>query len=116
MSHTVQIEGAVEAERHMRNMGERAVQQRPVFERAGRDARRHIKGVPVDTGRLAASVTGSEGYVDAWDGGFAVRTRVPYARFVLRGTSTMPATPPQLPPNLASDTGQRMLDDLEAHR
>ena len=61
----------------------------PALERAARGA--PVTGIPVDTGKLAASprvrIEGDEALIVS---------DVPYARFVFRGTRHMPARPPHI--------------------
>ena len=61
----------------------------PALERAA--GRATVTGIPVDTGKLAASphvrVEGDE---------VKIVSDVPYARFVFRGTRYMPALPPHV--------------------
>jgi hypothetical protein len=103
----VQVEGAREAAAHVQRIGTRATHQRTTFQREADHASRQITGVPVDTGRLQRG-TGKppEGFADATDHGYVIGTTVPYARFVFRGTSVMPARPPKVP----SDVGNRAAD------
>jgi hypothetical protein len=64
----------------------------------------HVTGIPVDTGRLAASprvvetATGAE-----------IVSDVPYARFVFAGTAYMPASPPHVDgPDLAATVAKEL--------
>ena len=73
-------------------IGHRATgDMRPALKRAAEAGRSSITGIPVDTGRLAASpkttVHGDE---------VLIVTDVPYARFVFGGTQYVPARPPNV--------------------
>ncbi len=98
-SVSVTARGVPQAAGQLERMGTNALRQEPTMTDAGRNTARRVSGVPVRTGRLAASVE----LLDADDYGFVVGSRVPYARFVFRGTKYMSAQPPRVP----SDTGKR---------
>ena len=113
MPRSVTVEGSDAAQRHLRAIGERAQHQRATFEKASKDAQRQISGVPVATGRLARSVHGgAEGFRTATDHGYTIGTTVPYSRFVFRGTSTMAAQPPKVPPDLGRRAAVAVAADL----
>jgi hypothetical protein len=80
-------------------MGTNALQQEPTMRDAGRITARGVSGIPIRTGRLAASIE----VLSADDYGFEVGSRVPYARFVFQGTKYVSAQPPRVP----SGTGKR---------
>jgi hypothetical protein len=69
-----------------------------------------VTGIPVDTGRLAASVRNPT--IRSGDWGFALLTDVPYARYVFRGTPTMDARPPQVPATVGQATARAIASDL----
>jgi hypothetical protein len=63
-----------------------------------------VTGIPVDTGRLAASPR-----VVETDNGAEIVTDVPYARFVFGGTRFMPASPPHVEgPDLAATVAKEL--------
>ena len=118
MKATLTTTGVREARSRIDHMGARARAQTHTFESEGRRAQRLITGIPVDSGRLAASVRGgpdSELETGPW--GFAILTRVPYAPFVFRGTSAMRARPPVVPrATIARSTSQAVARDLDRAR
>jgi hypothetical protein len=65
----------------------------PALERVGRAGAATVTGIPVDTGRLAASprarTEGDE---------VLIVSDVPYARYVFNGTKYVPARPPNVHP------------------
>jgi hypothetical protein len=74
---------------------------------------RTISGVPVDTGRLAASVAGGrETLREAGPGGYRIGSRVPYAPFVFGGTRRTAARPPRVPGDPAGQAGRAVSVDL----
>lgn len=115
--YSVDVEGAREAAAHVQHIGERATHQRETFKREAEHAAGQITGVPVATGRLARG-TGKppEGFADATNGGYVIGTTVPYARFVFKGTSVMPARPPKLPHDLGHRAADAVAADLRHTR
>jgi hypothetical protein len=81
-------------------VGAAAFEQAPVMASAARRTARGVRGIPVDTGRLAASPE----VLDSGPFGFVVGSRVPYARYVFHGTRYMAARPPRVPSNIGADT------------
>lgn len=105
--------GDEKAARMLDEMGHRARDQRASMDRAGRAAQRSVSGVPVDTGRLRASMNGgpeSELKVTPW--GYELGTKVPYARFVFYGTESMPARPPHVAGDPGADAAALVNEDV----
>lgn len=115
MAHAVEAVGASQAAARLHTVGERASKQRDTFEREGRYAQRHITGVPVATGRLSRGTTGSsdESVLTVTDRGYTIATKVPYARYVFKGTQYMPARPPKVPPDAGRRAAHSIGADLE---
>jgi hypothetical protein len=111
--NSVTVTGADVAQRKLRAIGTRAGNQRATMERESRAAQRRIRGVPVDTGRLARAVRGGADTVrKVSDSGYVIGTSVEYARFVFGGTKKMPARPPDVPNDLGKRTAVSIAGDL----
>lgn len=95
----IEIIGDREAAARLVAMGRRAEALEPVMDQEAERTARSVTGVPVDTGRLAASIE----VLGANDRGYAVGSRLPYARYVFRGTRYVDAHPARVP----TDTGRR---------
>jgi len=109
--HTITTEGVQGAQARLTRTAERASHQRATLETEAKRVQRQITGIPRASGRLEKGVKGgSESVITVTDSSYAIGTKVPYARFVFRGTSTMPARPPRIPPN----TGQRAAQAVNA--
>jgi hypothetical protein len=108
MAATVTVTGDDQAARQLVAIGVKAAHQRPVMQEQARRTARQIKGIPVDTGQLAASIE----VLSASDEGFEVGTRVNYARYVFEGTKYVRARPPRVPATVASDTASAVGRDL----
>lgn len=115
---TLDTIGVREARSRIDNMGARAREQTAVFESEGRRAQRLVSGIPVDTGRLDRGVRGGpESELKSGPWGFVLLTRVPYARFVFRGTSRSTARPPRVPSaTIARSTCSSVARDLDRAR
>jgi hypothetical protein len=92
-------------------MGMRAEAQAPTMKAAARDTARKVKGIPVDTGRLSASVE----VISADNDGFVVGSKVPYAKFVFGGTRYVKARPPDVPSDVGSRTSYALMRGI-VHR
>lgn len=100
MVTTVKASGHNLSATKLERVGASAHLQAALMAEAGRATARGIRGVPVRTGRLQASldVLSSGAY------GFVVGSRgVPYSRHVFHGTRYMAARPPRVPEHIGSD-------------
>lgn len=108
MAATVDVTGASEVARYLAEVGDNAEHQKETLEPIARNAARSVTGVPVDTGKLAGSME----VLEVTDSGFAVGSRVPYARYVFHGTRYMDARPPRLPDHIATDAAAAIGSDI----
>lgn len=106
MSAAITVHGETEAANSLDRMARRTIDQRVPMAGAGRSAARSIRGIPVATGRLEASVRMG---VRATSHGYAITSDVPYARFVFHGTRKMRARPPQVPASVAPASARAAL-------
>lgn len=84
----------------LERVGASAHLQAPLMAEAGRATARGIRGVPLQTGRLQASL----GVLSSGAYGFVVGSQgVPYSRHVFQGTRYMPARPPRVPQRIGPD-------------
>lgn len=96
------------AARHLERIGAAAHTQTRTMEDAARRTARSVRGVPVDTGRLARSIEP----LSASPYGFEVGSKVPYARYVFHGTRNMAARPPRVPESVGSRTARILGDSI----
>lgn len=105
MGISVKCDGDALAAAKLARVGASAHAQGPLMAEAARSTARGIRGVPIRTGRLEASigVLGSGAY------GFVVGSRgVPYSRHVFHGTRYMPARPPEVPSRIGPDLSKAL--------
>ena len=116
MPVSVSTTGDRETAARLRARGARAQRLEPAMRDIARYAEQHVTGVPVDTGRLADSITsGSEQTVTTTDDSFTLATSVPYARYVFHGTRHMDAQPPRVDTHaIAGYAEQRIAQELES--
>lgn len=111
--HALHTEGVQQAQERLRRTSERAQHQHDTLEKEAKRVQRQISGIPKATGRLEKGVKGgSESVIKVTDSSYSIGTTVPYARFVFRGTSTMPAQPPRIPPSTGERAAQAVNADL----
>lgn len=97
MTKTVTVTGDEKVIRALHAKGDKAIRLKPVMQDVANFSERQIRGVPVRSGRLAASTHGGpDQLLDVDDGGFQLGSTVRYSRFVFRGTQHMKARPPQI--------------------
>lgn len=117
MRLSAETTGVPQARSRIDAMARRARNQTATFQEQARRAQRSITGIPVDTGRLAASARGGpDSHIEAGPWGFAILSDVPYAAFVFRGTSRMRARPPRVPRSIGADTARAVSRDLDRAR
>src|SRR5262245_22549141 len=81
---TVTITGDDKAIRMLLAKGTAGAHLRPEMEQLAWYSEDQITRVPIDTGRLARSLSGgTEQYLETTDSGFRLGTTVPYARYVV---------------------------------
>lgn len=90
---SITIRGADDTARHLRQIGDNAEHLTAVHQRQGEEVARGTVVTAIDSGTLRDSIE----VLHADEDGFAVGSRVPYARFVFRGTIHQPPRPPKVP-------------------
>ena len=90
--------------RRLDRLGLAAHVQSPTMAAAARTTASRIRDIPVDTGRLAASMEP----LNVTSYGFDVGSRVPYAKYVFHGTRKMRARPPRVPDTVGSQTARAL--------
>jgi hypothetical protein len=114
MPASVVVTGVDSAQRRLRALGRRGADQRGAMEREATRTQRAVSGVPVRTGRLAASVSGGADTVRVvGPNGYTIGSAVPYAPFVFRGTQRMRAQPPRVPAGVAVQAARAVSNDLK---
>lgn len=89
----------------LERVGASAHAQGLLMAEAGRATARGIRGVPIRTGRLEASI----GVIGSGSYGFVVGSQgVPYSRYVFQGTRYMPARPPDIPARIGPDLSRAL--------
>lgn len=86
----IQIDSS-QAEEMLERIGNQADHLESIIQRAGEEALRSVTGVPVDTGRLAASLR-----LRVENDQAQIVSDVEYAPFVFRGTRYVDARPPEI--------------------
>jgi len=113
MAKTIEVVGAKRVARGMEQMGDRAVRLEPALDRSAEFAERQIQGVPVRTGRLAASIRGgAEQLLTLRDDGYDLGSAVDYSRHVFEGTKYMRARPPRINAAAIANNGA---DEINQH-
>jgi hypothetical protein len=115
MAQTITITGDDQVIAQLKRLGDLVYRLEPAMRDTSQFAERQIRGVPVRTGRLAASTRGGrDQFLDVDNFGFAVGTKVPYARMVFGGTKHMPARPPKVNARaIGRYAGDQILAELE---
>lgn len=113
MPASVVVTGVPNAQRRLHELGRRGADQHTVMEREAVRTQREVTGVPVRTGRLAASVSGGADTLRVvGPNGYTIGSRVPYAPFVFGGTRYMRAQPPRVPGGVATSAAKAVSSDL----
>jgi len=115
MAEVVTISGDREVVDALRGKAAAALKLKGVMGDAADFSERQIRGIPTDTGRLAASTRGGPDQLRRIrDDGFDLGTSVYYGRFVFEGTKRMRARAPQINTGaIARDSADRINQHLE---
>jgi hypothetical protein len=104
----IRATGVEAASDRLKKVGHKSLEQRATLKKVADSTARRISGVPVDTGRLKASVD----VASVSPLGFTIASDVPYAGYVFNGTKYMRARPPHIPSNVADLTASAVGSDI----
>lgn len=93
----IEVSGDKRVAHALNAKGAAALRLKPEMNKTADYAERQIRDVARDSGNLQRSIVGgSDQYRDVVDYGFKLGTKVPYSRFVFRGTKYQDAQPPSI--------------------
>jgi hypothetical protein len=113
MAKTIKAEHVGEQQRRLAKIAHKAGDQSDTLRNEGRKVQRQIKTAN-ETGRLQAGTSGgsAESVLTVKADSYVISTRVPYARFVFKGTRYQAAQPPTIPPDADAQASAAILRDL----
>jgi hypothetical protein len=112
MAQAVSVQGDRAAALRLHRVGTAAQAQAPTMAKLGHDAARRVTGIPSDTGTLAKSIE----VIASGDWGYVLGSKVPYARYVFRGTKYVDARPPRIPGDIQRRAANAIGDDITRPR